>query len=127
MLNKETKKKLIFDIILVGTLLAVALCAFFIYSAIRLYSIVQEFLDDMDISASYVVVKYENMVIGRYSLDENGEYELNGGKNVLKIEDGKAYMIYADCPDKLCVGQGKISTSEEDIICLPNRIFVTVE
>lgn len=48
------------------------------------------------------------------------------GKNTLVIEKGCAYMQYADCPDKLCIKQGKISDSSKDIVCLPNRVTVRI-
>ena len=53
-------------------------------------------------------------------------YELNGGTNILKIEDGKAFLIEASCPDHLCMNQGKIDQSGETITCLPNRLTVSV-
>lgn len=64
---------------------------------------------------------------GVYSLSKDGTYSLNGGSNILVIENGKAMMYDADCPDKLCVRQGKIHRSGETITCLPNRLTVTVE
>ena len=36
-------------------------------------------------------------------------------------------MKEAGRPDKLCVKQGEISKAGESIICLPNRIIVSVE
>ena len=43
------------------------------------------------------------------------------------IENGKADMISADCPDKLCVNQHAISSNGETIVCLPNKVVVEVE
>lgn len=42
------------------------------------------------------------------------------------IRDGKADMKEADCPDKLCVHQKAISAENESIVCLPDRVVVTV-
>lgn len=75
---------------------------------------------------SEVRVMVEGKEVGVYSLLKNGEYDLNGGTNTLIIKDGKAYMADADCPDKLCVRQGKIHRSGETITCLPNKLTVTV-
>ena len=36
-------------------------------------------------------------------------------------------MSEADCPDKVCMGMGKISRNGEFIACLPNRLLVVVE
>ena len=73
-----------------------------------------------------VVVRVDGQEVARYSLTQNGRYELNGGSNILVIEDGAAYLTDADCPDKLCVKQGKIRVSGQVITCLPNRLTVTV-
>ena len=47
----------------------------------------------------------------------------NGGCVVSVTSDG-VYVKKADCPDKLCVKQGKITKSGQSIICLPNRVSV---
>ena len=75
---------------------------------------------------SKVRVMVEGKEIGVYSLSRDSEYSLNGGTNTLIIKDGKAYMADADCPDKLCVRQGKIHRNGETITCLPNKLTVTV-
>ena len=51
----------------------------------------------------------------------------NGGSNILVIEGGQAWLSEANCPDLLCVHQGKIRYTGQSIICLPNRLTVTVE
>ena len=48
------------------------------------------------------------------------------GHNKVIIGDGVVWMEEADCPDKLCVNQGRISKAGQTIICLPNRIMVTI-
>ncbi len=74
----------------------------------------------------YLIVRVDGKQVARYELSEEGQYELNGGTNTLRIEGGNAYLIYADCPDHLCVNQGKIDQNGETITCLPNRLTVTV-
>lgn len=73
-----------------------------------------------------VIVRVNGQQVATYSLLENGEYSLNGGTNILCIREGKAYLTEADCPDHLCVKQGKIDQTGETITCLPNRLTVTV-
>ena len=53
-------------------------------------------------------------------------YELNFGGNVILVEPGKISMKSADCPDKLCVRQGKLS-GRGVIACLPNRVVIQIE
>lgn len=73
------------------------------------------------------VVRVEDRVIGRYPLSVDGEFPLNGGTNVLVIEDGTARIDRADCPDKICVNQGRVRRGGQIITCLPNRLTVTIE
>ena len=75
---------------------------------------------------AYVIVRIDGKQVAKYSLSEDGEYELNGGTNTLRIKNGKAYLVSANCPDHLCVKQGKIDQTGETITCLPNRLTVTV-
>ena len=73
-----------------------------------------------------VEVRVNGEKIAEYSLAKNGIYDLNNGTNILCIEDGKAWLIDADCPDKLCVKYGKISKDGQTITCLPNKLTVVV-
>jgi hypothetical protein len=52
---------------------------------------------------------------------ENGEY-----LNRLVIKDGKAYIERATCPDGICVDHSPIFRDGESIVCLPQRVVVTV-
>ena len=73
------------------------------------------------------VVRVSGQEIGRYALSRPGVYSLNGGTNLLEIRDGAAAIMEADCPDGLCIRQGKIRRSGQCITCLPNRLTVTIE
>ena len=75
---------------------------------------------------AYAEVAEGGVVIATYPLDTDGEYLLAGGKNMLVIKDGYAYMTEADCPDRTCVKTGKISKTGESIVCLPNKISVVI-
>ena len=56
----------------------------------------------------------------------NGVFELNGGTNTLVIENGVAYMDYSSCPDHVCERKGKIRYAGQTIVCLPNKLTVTI-
>lgn len=77
-------------------------------------------------SGEYVRVSVNGEECGIYSLARDAEITINDGTNILKIEDGKAFIISADCPDHVCVNTGKISKVGQSIICLPNKVTVTV-
>ena len=73
------------------------------------------------------VVRVDGRVTERHSLTINGVYPLNGGTNILAIQDGSAWMQEANCPDHICMLLGKINKTGQTITCLPNRLTVTVE
>lgn len=77
-----------------------------------------------------VKIEVNKKVYGVYDLSVNQEIEImdEDGKliNKLIIKDGAADMVEAECPDLLCVHQKSISKNKESIVCLPNRVVVTV-
>lgn len=80
-------------------------------------------------TGSEVIIEQNSKQVAVLDLNKDQEYNLyNGGKvcNTVIIKNGEAYMIYADCKDKICVNHNKISKNNESIICLPNKVIVTV-
>ena len=73
-----------------------------------------------------VRIEQNGRTVAVYSLYQNGEYPLNGGSNILIIENGEAFIKEADCPDKTCVKRGKIKHAGQSAVCLPNKVSVTV-
>ena len=110
----QSKKRYIFDLVLIVSLLSVCLFVFI-------------FFFREDTMGARAVVYIESEAVCEYPLSKDGEYEINGGSNILKIEDGKAYMLYADCPDGWCKKQGKIHIRGERITCLPNRVMIVIK
>ena len=106
-------KKYLNDLILIAVLVVAAIASFVIYNS-------------GSSSGDKVVVRLSDEIIGTYNLNIDGEYVLNNGSNTIVIEDGRVYMKDADCPDKLCVHQGKIRNSNQCITCLPNKITITI-
>lgn len=107
------------DAIVIGVLAAVCLLVFLLC-----------FLPEGDASG-WVIVTRDGEVIGRYRLNAEQTVEITdpSGRvsNVLVIADGRADITEADCPDKLCVRQKAIRRAGENLVCLPNRVVVTVE
>ena len=75
-----------------------------------------------------VIVSLNGEVYKEVSLNENSviPIETEFGKNTVVIEKGEVFVTDADCPDGLCE-KDRISKSGESIVCLPNRLSVTVE
>lgn len=105
------------DFIFIAVILLIALILFVIN---RIY---------FTVDGNKVVVIIDNVESATYSLDEDISTIIegvDGGTNTLLIENGKADIIHASCPDKLCVNQHGVSRTGESIVCLPNKVVVKV-
>lgn len=103
--------------------LFISLCIIFISLSVCIFLLL------LSINSTYVNVAVDGEYKGRYSINKNNEVLIEteeGGYNLLIIEDGKAYIKEADCPNKDCVLQGEISKEHQVIICLPHRLTVTI-
>jgi len=80
------------------------------------------------VDGSNIVITVDGKEYGTYSLLEEQTIIIGEGEtvNIIEIKGGKAYMKEASCPDQLCVEQNKISFDKEAIICLPNKVVITV-
>lgn len=63
-----------------------------------------------------------NSVNGRMIFDVRGE-----GVNTIEAEYGRIRIVSADCPKKICVLQGWISSSALPIVCLPNKVVIKIQ
>ena len=75
-----------------------------------------------------IQVILDGKIYGTYSLEKNQVIEIEEGSfyNKIRVEDGKAYMEEANCPDGYCEEQGKISRHTQTIVCLPHKLVVEV-
>ena len=74
-------------------------------------------------SANMAKITVDGKLYSTVSLDVDRKIEIND-TNVAVVKDGEIYMESANCPDKLCVNQGRISDSSKKIICLPNKVII---
>ena len=112
--GRKFKNDLIFIVVLLAAVSLLGL-AFFFFRA----------------EGDVVTVTVDGAVYGTYFLSEPIRVEIRTGDeqeqiNVLVIEDGRAYMEYASCPDGICAAHKPILRSGESIVCLPHRVVVTV-
>lgn len=59
-------------------------------------------------------------------LSSDGIYEFDGINAVFEVADGKIRIMEAACPDKICEKTGYIGSAGQSIICVPEKIIVTV-
>lgn len=66
--------------------------------------------------------------VSSYSLQDNRDCRIEGigGVNDLVIQNGRAWIEEADCPDGLCVKSGAIDRGGQSLICLPHRVVIEI-
>ena len=103
------------DILLIAGLLAVSL-------GIWLYSLAAR----QEGGCAQVTIDGE--VVMELPLNVDTTVVLGEGEhtNMLVIEDGCVYVSQASCPDHVCIRQGKIHYDGQTIVCLPNKLVVTI-
>lgn len=76
-----------------------------------------------------VVVKVNGEIYGKYSLSKNRTITVNrdGHMNKITIKGGKVQVSKSSCKNQICVKQGSISTTHQSIVCIPNRVVVSIE
>lgn len=68
-------------------------------------------------------------VIARYPLDEDRVFSVKGinGNLEVEIKDERVRVLSSSCPHQICVDTGWISRTYEQIICAPNRVFISLK
>lgn len=76
-----------------------------------------------------VRVEVGGELYGIYDLNEDQEIDVkqNSHTNKIIIKDGTVSMSFSDCPNQDCVEHRSIKETNEQIVCLPNRVSVSIE
>jgi hypothetical protein len=82
-----------------------------------------------------VVVKVEGKVIKEIPVkdspkDDIYSFGFNNDIGYIEIKDGRARMLEMDtkiCPQKICSNTGWIDKGYQEIVCLPNKITVSIK
>lgn len=63
-----------------------------------------------------------------YDLETDRRVMIPGplGQTEMIIEDGHVHVHDSPCQSKICVAAGEISQTNDWIICLPNRVFISI-
>ena len=76
-----------------------------------------------------VEVRVNGELTAVYPLTQDRDFIVtgfDGGEVRGIISDGTVDVTGADCPDKICVDHRIISKTGESIVCLPNRVVITI-
>ncbi len=104
------------DLILFGAVLSLSFLIFLIY---RFFPATP---------GQYVVITVDEKQKKMLPLNQDTTYVIRSdtSSNTLQIKNGYASIIKADCPDKLCVHQHKISKKGEMLVCLPHKLVISI-
>lgn len=78
-------------------------------------------------SSSYCTISMDGNKVREVDLSKNGSFTISGAEIVFVVRDGAIAVESSDCPDKTCVRMGFISRTGQKIVCLPNKVVVSVE
>jgi hypothetical protein len=77
-----------------------------------------------------IIIRSDGEIVQQIPLNETTEIittiKSKEGAVTVQIKNGKVHIIESTCHDKLCVKQGWISRTGESIVCLPNRISISI-
>ena len=79
---------------------------------------------------SSVVVTLDGKPYQTFELSKDTSFTVEDGKggfNTFEIKNGFVDMLEASCPDKICVNHKSIHYNHETIVCLPNKVVLTIE
>ena len=105
------------DILLIA---AVLLLAFIAFLAVKLAG---------SASPGKVEIRVNGELTATYSLSAEREFTVkgyDGGEVRGVISGGTVDVTSATCPDKICVDHQIIKKTGESIVCLPNRVVITI-
>lgn len=79
-------------------------------------------------NGSSIEVTVDGVLLMTLPLDRDTSVVIGEGDhtNTLVIRGGGASVTAASCPDHVCIKRGTIRYDGETIVCLPNRLVVTV-
>lgn len=65
----------------------------------------------------------------RLSLGRDGRYSVEGGRLpvTLEIADGRIRFVESQCPDHICERYGWLSRENDQAVCMPAGVMVSVE
>ncbi|HDS08919.1 MAG TPA: NusG domain II-containing protein [Firmicutes bacterium] len=77
-----------------------------------------------------VQIHHSGTLISELPLDPPDNYTImyNGAEVRVRVSnERKVSVIYSNCPLKLCVKHKEISKNGESIVCLPNKIIISIK
>jgi len=75
------------------------------------------------------VIKVENLQNFSKNLNRDETFNTTGhiGETSIEIANKTIRVVSSDCPQKLCIRQGSIKQTGEIIVCVPNKLIISIE
>lgn len=77
-------------------------------------------------NGTLVEVRADGKIEKVYPLSKDCSFSVADEKMHIEVKNGRVHVINADCPDQVCVKTGWISKPSQAIVCLPNRVSITI-
>ncbi len=80
-------------------------------------------------AGSTVNTSSDGVDYGCYNINNDNTIKIavdDNNYNVVEIREGEVRVIEASCPDKICEKHARIHKNGESIICLPNKLVVSI-
>ncbi|MCQ2514540.1 MAG: NusG domain II-containing protein [Ruminococcus sp.] len=81
-------------------------------------------------AGAYATVKISGKTSYTLNLQQSQTLKIQGKNNlkvIIKTENGCIWVEHSECPDKICEHKGKISQTNENIVCLPAEVVIEVK
>jgi hypothetical protein len=111
------------DIKLIGVIFIICLLILGIYKTIP-----------KETNKRYVVIKVEREIVKRIEIDDRTQgtykFDFNSNEGEIEVKNGAVRMkkmSKAICPREICSKTGWIEKNYETIVCMPNKIIVSIE
>lgn len=80
-------------------------------------------------AGSFAKVTVDGQIVYMLDINKNQTITVNGSNSInltVICQDGSIYVEHSDCPDKICEKKGKISSTNQNIICLPAKTVIQI-
>lgn len=77
-----------------------------------------------DEPGSLAQIKIDGQIVKELDLTQDGEWD-NNDFSIL-VHQGSLRVVHSNCPDQICVLRGPIKREGEAVVCVPNRILITI-
>lgn len=88
--------------------------------------------NDAAVDRTYAVIQvdgkvYKEVPLSGHQGTDTIPIKTDDGYNLVVVKDDTIGIVEADCPDKICIGEGFISRPGATVVCLPHKLLIEVK